>query len=189
MNTPPRDFVSVDLRGLKAALQMRARESRRSVSDLVRTAVSEWLGAASTAASDKISETGDEPAPLKVSIRLHHPEVELLAARAKDAGVSRGALIGGLLSEVPALTQSMARPADVLAALVCSNAQVAALGKHVARLCLLLEHGDGLAARQYRKQMAGMVDEVRQHLRLTTEALDLLRGRRVAGAPLRTRPP
>lgn len=185
MNTSPRDFVSVDMRGLKAALQTRARESRRSVSDLVRTAVAEWLGTAHLAPSDTNPDTDDEPATLKVSIRLHRTEVELLAARAKDAGVSRGALIGGLLTDVPALTQSTARPADVLSALVCSNAQVAALGKHVFRLCLLLEHGDGLAARQYRNQLIGLVDEVRLHLRLTAEAMELLRGRR-GGAPIRT---
>ncbi|MBL0726100.1 hypothetical protein [Piscinibacter sp. HJYY11] len=188
MHTPPRDFVSVDMRGLKAALQTRSRESGRSVSDLVRTAVAGWLGAAHLAPSDTIPDASDGHATLKVSIRLHRTDVELLAARAKDAGVSRGALIRGLLTEVPAMTQSMARPADVLSALVCSNAQVAALGKHVSRLCLLLEHGDGLAARQYRMQLTGLVDELRQHLRLTTEALELLRGRR-GGAPTRTRSP
>ncbi len=79
MNTPPRDFVSVDMRGLKAALQTRSRESHRSVSDLVRTAVAEWLGAAQLAPSDASSDANDEPATLKVSIRLPRTDVELLA--------------------------------------------------------------------------------------------------------------
>lgn len=188
MNTPPRDFVSVDMRGLKAALQTRAHESRRSVSDLVRTAVVEWLGTAHLAPSNVHPDTDDEAATLKVSIRLHRSDVDLLATRAKAAGVSRAALIGGLLSDVPAMTQPTARPAEVLSALVCSNAQVATLGKHVARLCLLLEHRDGLAARQYRLQLTGMLDEVRQHLRLTAEALELLRDRRGVG-PIRAARP
>jgi hypothetical protein len=44
MNTVPHDFVTVDMRGLKAALVARARRERVSVSVLVRKALARDLG-------------------------------------------------------------------------------------------------------------------------------------------------
>ncbi len=46
MNTTAHDFVTVDMRGLKAALVARAQAERVSVSVLVRTAVMRDLGLA-----------------------------------------------------------------------------------------------------------------------------------------------
>ena len=44
MNTSTYDFVSVEMRGLKAALVARAQAQRVSVSELVRSAVARDLG-------------------------------------------------------------------------------------------------------------------------------------------------
>lgn len=44
MNTPTHDFVTVEMRGLKAALVVRAQAQRVSVSELVRSAVARELG-------------------------------------------------------------------------------------------------------------------------------------------------
>ncbi len=44
MNTPTHDFVTVEMRGLKAALVDRAQAQRVSVSELVRGAVARDLG-------------------------------------------------------------------------------------------------------------------------------------------------
>jgi hypothetical protein len=178
MNTTPRNFVTVDMRDLKVALEAQARETRRSVSDLVRAAVAEWLEKASGSPPVRAPLAAAEVATVKLSIRLSSVEAQLLASRALQAGVSRGALIGGLLSDIPLMSQTSTRPAEVLSALVSSNAQISTLARHVARLCLLLELGQGRAAREYRLQLAGLVDEVRAHLRLTAETLDSLRPRR-----------
>lgn len=182
MNTTPRDFVTVDMRGLKAPLEARSRETRRSVSDLVRESVSEWLEKAPTALASSAPATAADAPDVKLSIRLPNAEAQLLAWRARQAGVSRGALIGGLLSDVPVMSQGSPRPAELLSALVTSNSHVSTLSRQVAQLCLLLERGEGRAAREYRLQLAGLVDEARKHLRLTAETLDLLRPRRAASA-------
>ena len=50
MNTHSHDFVTVDMRGLKAALVARAQAERVSVSVLVRGAVARGLGLATAAA-------------------------------------------------------------------------------------------------------------------------------------------
>ena len=52
MNTPSHDFVTVDMRGLKAALVTRAQAQRVSVSVLVRAAVERELG---------LVDSSDEP--------------------------------------------------------------------------------------------------------------------------------
>lgn len=44
MNTPTHDFVTVEMRGLKAGLVARAQAQRVSVSELVRGAVARDLG-------------------------------------------------------------------------------------------------------------------------------------------------
>jgi hypothetical protein len=181
MTTMPRNFVTVDMRDLKAALETRARGTGRSVSDLVRAAVAEWLEKASEAPPVSVPTMVADAETVRLSIRLPKAEAKLLAERACRAGVSRGALIGGLLLDVPMMSQASTRPAELMSVLVTSNAQVSTLGRQVAQLCLLLEHGEGRAAREYRLQLAGLVDEVRRHLRRTAEALDLLRPRRAGG--------
>jgi hypothetical protein len=179
MKSHPRDFVTVDMRGLKAALEARAIESGRSVSDLVRTAVGIWLGEAPCTPSHRLDQVASSvPSTVKLTIRFSGAAAAMLDARAQEAGVSRGALIGGLLSEVPVMVQASVRPADVVSALIASNAQVSTLARQVAQLCIVLERGDGQAARAYRMKLAGMVEEVRAHLRLTAQALDVLRPRR-----------
>ncbi len=85
MNTPSHDFVTVDMRGLKAALVTRAQAQRVSVSVLVRAAVERELGLVDS--SDE-PETGKRAAAalgsiVKLSIRLTSGEAEQLDAGAR----------------------------------------------------------------------------------------------------------
>ena len=106
MNTHSHDFVTVDMRGLKAALVARAQAERVSVSVLVRGAVARELGLARAAAEQQATSAGatSSAASVKLSIRMTHEEAEQLAAGARAAGLSRGAYLSGLIADVPLLS-------------------------------------------------------------------------------------
>jgi hypothetical protein len=83
MNTPSHDFVTVDMRGLKAALVARAYAQRVSVSMLVRGAVARDLGLADVAESDQTAApagTASRATRVKLSIRMAPEAAQQLAA-------------------------------------------------------------------------------------------------------------
>ena len=85
MNPPSHDFVTVDMRGLKAALVARAQAERVSVSVLVRGAVARQLGLAMAAADQQAISAGatSSAACVKLSIVMTPEEAEQLAAGAR----------------------------------------------------------------------------------------------------------
>jgi hypothetical protein len=96
MNTHQPDFVSVDMRGLKAALVARAQAQRVSVSVLVRRAVTRDLELeepCATQACDAAKDLATSDAIVKLSIRLKAAEAERLDTGARSAGLSRGAFL------------------------------------------------------------------------------------------------
>jgi len=177
MNTSPHEFVTVDMRGLKAALVARAQAERVSVSVVVRRAVECELGRVD--AAHESGSTGRPAAPagptVKLSIRLASAEADLLDAGARRAGLSRGAFLAGLVSSIPSLTGALSNRADYLAALTASSAELATLGRNVHQLAMLLRRGDVPAALEYRWKLEALGDEVRSHLRLAARALAELR--------------
>jgi hypothetical protein len=83
MNTPSHDFVTVDMRGLKAPLVARAQAQRVSVSVLVRGAVARELGLAEGAAFQQPTAQAIGPwtaTGVKLSIRVTPEEAAQLAA-------------------------------------------------------------------------------------------------------------
>ena len=179
MSTPSKDFVTVDMRGLKAVLVARAQSERVSVSLLVRGAVARELGVAgapngpqTTAAAGSTSRG----ASVKLSIRMTSEEAEQLAAGARSAGLSRGAFLAGLVAGVPVLTGGAGR-ADHLAALIASCAELSTLGRNIHHLTCLLRQGDVQPARQYRAMLDTLAGDVRGHLILTARVLSELRPR------------
>ena len=117
MNTHSHDFVTVDMRGLKAALVARAHAQRVSVSVLVRDAVAHELGfGESSDAKEATNSLADAVASptVKLSIRFTPGEAAQLAAGARSAGLSRGAYLAGLIGGVAALSGGASR-ADHLA--------------------------------------------------------------------------
>lgn len=100
-----RDRLSVDLRGLKAALLERARALGGSPSALVRTLLSEALGQP-PAACDHVPAVGSARTPhdrvrLNLRMSLEHARATLEAAR--RAGLAPGDFVGGLVLGVPVL--------------------------------------------------------------------------------------
>jgi hypothetical protein len=177
MTSSSHDFVTVDMRGLKAALVARAQTERVSVSAVVRRAVRRELapgdGSDEPACAGHVA--GGARSTVKLSIRLTVPEAEQLAAGAKRAALSRGAFLAGLLAGLPSLSGDSASRPDCIAALTASNAELSTLARSINHLSALLRQGDVQAAREYRRLLDTLGDDVRAHLRLAGDVLSDLR--------------
>ena len=171
MNTVPHDFVTVDMRGLKAALVARAREQRVSVSVIVRDAVARALPSEQVAleASRAPVDMDESSETVKLSIRLTADEVRLLDAGAKEAGLSRAAFLSGLIDGVNVLSSGGRR--DHLAALISSNAELSTLSRNIRHLADLLRRSESRAAQQYRAMLDTLAGDVNRHLSLAGDVL------------------
>ena len=191
MNTPTHDFVSVEMRGLKAALVARAQAQRVSVSELVRGAVSRDLGllAEGEPQSVEVPHGGGHAANVKLSIRMTAEEAAQLAAGAEAAGLSRGAYLAGLVAQVPVLTGGASR-VEHINALSQSTAELATLSRNLHLLSTQLRRGENDSTRPQRLMLDTLARDVRQHLDLASSALSDLQPRRAANAEPRgfTRP-
>ena len=185
MNTHPHDFVTVDMRGLKAALVARAQSERVSVSVLVRDAVARELGLANAAVDQQAAApagSASSATKVKLSIRLTSEEAEGLAAGARAAGLSRGAYLAGLIADVPVLSAGASRK-DHIATLVASSAELSTLSRNIHHLTSLLREGNVRPALEYRGMLDTLAGDVHGHLALAASVLADLRPRSRSGAP------
>ena len=144
MNTTAHDFITVDMRGLKAALVTRAQAERVSVSVLVRSAVARDLGLAADGEASRMDAPAARPSgatPVKLSIRMTAEEARQLAAGARAAGLSRGAYLAGLVANVPVLSAGGGRT-EHIATLMASSAELSTLSRNIHRLTALLRQAN-----------------------------------------------
>jgi hypothetical protein len=185
MNTTAHDFVTVDMRGLKAALVARAKAERVSVSVLVRNAVARDLGLGAECEpqrADTPSRGTPRAAGVKLSIRMTAEEAQQLAAGARAAGLSRGAYLAGLVANVPVLSSGSGR-AEHVASLMASSAELSTLSRNIHRLTALLRQANVEPARPYREMLDSLAGDVRRHLELAARALSDLQARGGKAAP------
>ena len=177
MNTPTHEFVSVDMRGLKAALVTRARTERVSLSVLVRRAVESELGLVASRESGAVDQPATQlpAASVKLSIRLTSTEAQQLVSGARRAGLSRGAYLAGLLAGAPSLADGSASRPDHLAALNASCAELSTLSRNLHHLTALLRQGQVRPALEYRAMLDTIGGDVRQHLQMAASLLAELR--------------
>jgi hypothetical protein len=191
MNTTAPDFVTVDMRGLKAALVAPAHAQRVSVSAVVRGAVARELGLVVPAdphAPPACVHIISRAASVKLSIRMTPEEAAQLAAGAHAAGLSRGAYLSGLVGSVPVLTSGASRT-DHIATLVASSAELSTLSRNIHHLTTLLREGNVQPALVYRDMLDTLAGDVRRHLTLAASTLADLRPRsRSADASTRRAP-
>jgi hypothetical protein len=190
MNTPTHEFVTVDMRGLKATLVARAQAERVSVSVVVRRAVERELGtldASREPARDDQARNFRGPT-VKLSLRLTSEEAQQLAAGARRAGLSRGAYLAGLLAGMPSLKDGSASRPDRLAALNASCAELSTLSRNLHHLTTLLRQGEVRAAMQYRETLDTLGADVREHLSMAATLLAELRPARPARVSPQQRP-
>ena len=186
MNTNSHDFVTVDMRGLKAALVARSQAQRVSVSVLVRGAVGRDLGVADVAEPDQTvapAGTASRATRVKLSIRMTPEVAEQLAAGARAAGLSRGAYLAGLIADVPVLSAGASRT-DHLATLIASSAELSTLSRNIHHLTSLLREGKVRPALEYREMLDTLAGDVHGHLTLAAGVLADLRPRSRSGVPL-----
>jgi len=180
MNTHSHDFVTVDMRALKAVLVARSHAERVSVSTLVRRAVSRELRCAKIHAELRHVENQGAIAfksnTVKLSIRFTVDEAWRLAAGARTAGLSHGAYLAGLVAGVPVLTDGASR-GEHLAALIAANAELATLSRNIHHLTTLLRQGAVRPAMEYRAMLDTLDGDVRAHLALAARVLADLRPR------------
>lgn len=173
MNTTARDFVTVDMRGLKPALVARAQAERVSVSALVRSAAARDLGLATdseTSPMDAPTAGAASAASVKLSIRMTAEEARQLAAGARAAGLSRGAYLAGLIANVPALSAGGGR-SEHIAALMASCAELSTLSRNIHRLTALLRQANVEPAKSYRAMLDMLAGDVHRHLELAARLL------------------
>lgn len=188
MNTSTHDFVTVEMRGLKAALVARAQSQRVSVSELVRSAVARDLGLSVEGEPQgvEVPHGVGHAASVKLSIRMTAEEAAQLAAGAQAAGLSRGAYLAGLVAHVPVLAGGASR-VEHIAVLSESTAELATLSRNLHLLSTLLRRGEDESSRPLRLKLDTLARDVRQHLDLASSALADLRPRRPANAEPRGR--
>ena len=165
MSATPREFFTVDLRGLRAALSRRATEAGITESDVLRSALAVALG---DGGGDPLNSpaTGDASAAqpqVKLSVRITCPAAERLDRKARAAGLSRGAYLTGLIDGAPAVVAATDRRVG-FAALSASAAELALLSRDIHYLTHLLRCGEFGPAQAYRERLETLDADVRQHL-------------------------
>ena len=180
MSSASNDFVTADLRGMKAALVARARASGLALSSIVRKAVARELELETTEDSKPSSTHAVTGRAIQVSIRLTATEAVQLAADSRRAGLSRGAYVGSLVAGVGVISGRR----DHVAALTASCAELSTLSRNLHHLATLRRQGSDRAAQEYTGMLGSLELEVRRHLRTAADAVsDMSPRRRSASRP------
>lgn len=175
MTPASRERLTVDLRGLKATLIEHAREQGVTPSDVARDALVSVLSCTQRAVTPDVPTDKPEDGPrTRVSMRMHRDDARALVGAASRARQPLGAFVAGLLCGIPAITRGEGTR-DHVAALVTSNAELAALSRDVRHLSTLLRQGSVRAAQEYRATLDALDGDVRSHLVLAAQVLSDLR--------------
>jgi hypothetical protein len=172
---PPaaREFFTVDLRGLRAALAARAAEEGMTESDVLRSALAAALGPAQTSPRGPAHDAaGVKPiaTQVKLSVRLARPVAYRLDQSSRDAGLSRGVYLARLIDGAPPVVASSDRRA-MFNALNASSSELALLSRDINHLTQLLRQGSVQAARAYAARHEALDSDVRRHLALAAPVL------------------
>jgi hypothetical protein len=162
-----RDRISVDLRGLKAALLDRAQALGMSPSGLVRTTLAEALGQAERihiARSSPSLHSGNSDR-MRLCLRMSREQAHATMEAARRAGMNPGDYVGSLVANVPVLSAGGSR-AEHIATLIASSAELSTLSRNIHQLTALLRQANVAPARQYREMLDTLAGDVRSHLEL-----------------------
>ena len=179
-----RDRISVDLRGLKAAVTLRAQALGVSPSDLVRSALASALQASTepvhtvqlVAAPQQPHGTADR---VRLCVRMRRDQARAAVFASRRHRLSLGDYLASLVAEVPVLSSGRSRD-ELLAELRASSAELSTLSRNIHRLTVLLRQADAEPARTYREMLDTMARDIRSHLTLAARALADLQPRNCA---------
>jgi hypothetical protein len=172
MSTSPRDRISVDLHGLRALLFERARALTVSPSALVRDALVQALDGAGEGGAGRVESAAPLPpeARVRLSLRMGSEEAKAILEAARQAGLTPGGYVAGLMASVPVLT-SGANRRDHIATLTASNAELSTLSRNIHHLTSLLRESNVRPAMEYRAMLDTLAGDVRTHLKLASGVL------------------
>ena len=168
----PREFFTVDLRGLRAALAAHAAKAGMTASDVLRAALTAALnveGGGPSMASNA-GELAPTTSQVKLSVRIPRAAADRLDHQVHAAGLSRGAYLTGLIDGAPAVVALIDRQAG-FAALSASATELALLSRDLSHLNHLLRDSNFAPAREYRERLATLDIDVRRHLDRAAAAL------------------
>ena len=162
--------MTIDLRGLGAALRAHAKTRQLTVAATARSLIAASLeqSLATTAAGP--DGTRDVATPVKLTLRMRASAAHLLAQRARAAGLPYGAFVGTLLdgSPAPAL---VAEHRVAAIALGVSTEQLAALSTDINALIRMVSRDSVAEAAQLRERIGTLADDVRGHLALSSRLM------------------
>jgi len=187
MPAAAREYFTVDLRGLRAALGARAACDGMTESDVLRNALACALGTSRTLLFDQVYQpTAESPRAslAKLSVRLAGSVAKQLDEDARAAGLSRGAYLTRLIRGAPPVA-SLADRAAACKALTHSSEELAIMSRDINHLTQLLRQGSLEAAKAYVTRHETLDRDVRAHLALAAAVLaDLSSMRLPAKTPI-----
>lgn len=161
-----REYFTVDLRGLRAALAARAAADSMTESDVLRCALVAKLGPhaiGSTSSPSGLATTAGRRSLAKLSVRLTRTAAQRLDQNCHAAGLSRGAYLTRLIEGVAPVVASSNRTA-LAHALNHSAEELAVMSRDIHHLAQLLARGSSQAARAYTQRLETLDADVRAHL-------------------------
>jgi hypothetical protein len=176
-----REFFTVDLRGLRAALSARAARDGLTESDVLRRALAVALRDRDVASPTPVigpCERSPAPRHVKLSVRVSMLVAHRLDLNGRAAGLSRGAYLMRLIDGALPVIPSAERVAG-FSALNASASELALLSRDINHLTHLLRTGAFAAAREYQGRIDNLDGDVRKHLELSASVIaELMSDRR-----------
>jgi len=173
MAAVPREYFTVDLRGLRAALAARAARDDVTESEVLRSALAAALGFRSgvqSAPSIELNRGSPRVGQVKLSVRLSRPSAYRLDQDVRTAGLSRGAYLARLIQGAPPVASSPNRIA-MCSALNRSSEELAVISRDINHLTQFLRQGSVQAAKSYVVRHETLDRDVRAHLALAAAVL------------------
>jgi hypothetical protein len=174
MASSSRDRISVDLRGLKAALIVRAQGKGVSPSDFVRSVLTTAVGSGCAESARDAAPTKAADERIRISLRMPRGDADALKRVAQSAGLTGGDLVSALVSRSPAIG-TVEGPRALVAALTQSCDELAVLSRSLRHLTALLREGSIRAAQEYRAMLDGVDADIRAHLAVSSSVVAQLR--------------
>ena len=172
MTSSSREYFTVDLRGLRAALAARAARDGLTESDVLRSVLAAALQEDDGSPMPAVEQLdlGPPVRQVKLSVRVSPLAAHRLDRSARAAGLSRGAYLMRLIDGAPPVVPSAER-AKGFAALNVSAGELALLSRDINHLTQLLRASSLAAARAYRGLLDTLDGDVRKHLDLSASVI------------------
>ena len=185
-----RDRVTIDLRGLGAAQQARAKARQLTAAALARAAIAAMLreeSAPQASVADGGHPTVEPHRVIKVTVRLTVAHAVRLATLARAADESQGAYLASLIDGLPPPIKPPDHT-DLIVGLAASTTELAAVASDINAFMRLLTQDSRHVAAHVQERWYRFAEEIRDHLSLASATLSALRPARRRGPTASVKP-